>query len=178
MTHWQTLSSEIVYKTHWMTVRRDEVISPTNQALTYSVVDVRPSVYILALNKKGEVFTITNYRYSLNKKLVALPAGFCDDTDLDPLTSAKRELMEETGLASDDWVDLGKLYQATGIARIPSTCFMARSVYVAKGERDSNEPISEGKFRSWAEIEDLVRQQQIEDTSMIAALYLAKLHGL
>lgn len=35
--------------------------------------------------------------------LLALPGGRIDDTDESPLTAAQRELLEETGLVSNDW---------------------------------------------------------------------------
>jgi ADP-ribose pyrophosphatase len=34
---------------------------------------------------------------------IALPGGMCDKEDIDSLSSAKRELLEETGVESNDW---------------------------------------------------------------------------
>src|SRR2546430_3289796 len=51
----------------------------------------------------------------------------------DLLAAAKRELMEEAGLEGDDWVSLGKLYQASGIGSIPFATFLARNVRPAPG---------------------------------------------
>jgi 8-oxo-dGTP pyrophosphatase MutT (NUDIX family) len=177
MAGWQTLLSEEVYKTPWIRVRRDVVLNHTGKQLTYSVVELRhPAVYILAVNKQGKILLQHNFRYPISNYAWDLPAGHSDGQDL--LVAAKRELLEETGLASDDWTDLGKLYQATGIGNIPGQVFVARDVHSAPGERDELEDIMEQQFMSQEEIEDLVREGKIDTTVTMAALYLARLHGL
>lgn len=176
MRAWKTLSSEDVYETPWIKVRRDQVVTHTGKELTYSVVETGPSVFIFALNARGELYTIKNYRYTHNKTFLEVPAGFCDGQD--PLTAATRELMEEAGLASDDWTELATPHQAVSIAHIESTFFLARNVYPAKGERDEEEAISDGKFMSFSEIDMLAKDGKIQEMPFLAGLYLAKLHGV
>lgn len=54
MSDWKTLSSEEVYRTPWISVRRDEVTTHTGKRLTYSVVDLaHPSVAIVASDDQG-----------------------------------------------------------------------------------------------------------------------------
>lgn len=177
MSNWQTLSSEEVYKTPWITVRKDEVINHAGTHLTYSVVEMnRPSAFIVAVNPAGQICMIQNYRYTLDKTMWEIPAGFADEQD--PLAAAKRELMEETGLKSDDWTELGTLYQANGIGKIPFTAFLARNVRSASDERDKDEEITNQKFFSLTEIEQMAKDGELEESAHLAAIYLAKLHGL
>jgi 8-oxo-dGTP pyrophosphatase MutT (NUDIX family) len=46
---------------------------------------------------------VYQYRHPLGRRLWELPAGLLDASDEDPLTTAKRELQEEAGLAAADW---------------------------------------------------------------------------
>lgn len=177
MAAWQTLSSEDVYTTPWIRVRRDEVLNHAGTKLTYSIVElVRPSVFIVAANSKGQICLIQNYRYTLNKTMWEIPAGYADEQDI--LTAAKRELLEETGLASNDWTELGTLYQANGIGKIPFTAFLARDVKQVTAERDKNEQITSLRFLDVSKIEEMATKGEIIESAHLAALYLAKLHGI
>jgi 8-oxo-dGTP pyrophosphatase MutT (NUDIX family) len=177
MSDWQTLSSEEVYKTPWIRVRRDEVKTHTGKQLTYSVVELNhPSVFIVATNAKGEIYMLKNYRYTTGQTMWEMPAGHSDGQD--PLAAAKRELMEEAGLESDDWASLGTLYQAAGIGNLPFIAFLARNARPAAGERDKEEQISEGQFLSLETIETMAKTGEFNESAHLANLYLAKLHGL
>jgi hypothetical protein len=75
MADWQTLSSEIVYETPWIKVRRDEVRNHLGKPLTYSFIELQhPSVFIIAVNDRGEVFWQKNYRYTIKQIIWELRA--------------------------------------------------------------------------------------------------------
>jgi len=177
MSKWRTLSSEEIYKTPWIRVRRDEVLNHNGKPLTYSVVELNnPSVFIVATDPEGKVFMQRCYRYPIDKTIWNIPAGHSDGEDL--LTAAKRELLEETGLASEEWTRLGRLYQAAGIGNIPLEAFWAKNVHAVSGDRDDLEEIVNQQFMTLEEIERLARSNEFEDAPELAVLYLAKLHGL
>lgn len=177
MSDWKNLSSEEVYKTPWIRVRRDEVVTPKGHPLTYSVVElVNNSVFIVAANQEGKICLIQNYRYTLDMTMWEVPAGHSDGQDI--LEAAKRELLEEAGLVSNDWTELGTLYQANGIGKIPFTAFLARNVKEVTKKRDEVEEISNQGFFSFREIEEMMKKNEFIESAHIACLYLAKLHGL
>lgn len=62
----------------------------------------------------------------------SLPGGRCEKNE-DPLLCAQRELLEETGYASDDWV---LLHQNQPAAKIEWTVF----TYIARNCRQKTEP--------------------------------------
>ncbi|HUC89542.1 MAG TPA: NUDIX hydrolase [Patescibacteria group bacterium] len=178
MSDWQTLSSEDIYETPWIKVRRDEVLNHNGKHLTYSVVSLHhPSVFILAVNADGEILIQKTFRYTIGKTIFALPAGHSDGQD--PLVAAKRELLEESSLESNDWVQVGKFYQAIGVANFPYFVFVARGVHsVQDNIQDDLEDISEQTFMSLEKIEQLIRSGDFDDTPTIAAIYSAKIQGL
>jgi len=177
MSRWQTLSSEEVYQTPWIKVRRDNVVTKSGKPLTYSVVELHhPTVIIIATDADGKILIEQNYRYTIDKTNWELPAGHSDGED--PLVAAKRELMEETGLASDDWTHLGVQYEAVGIANAPFHIFLARNVTGTPKNGDEEEDIIEHKFASMEEIEAMVKQGHFYDCQSLAALFVAKIHGL
>jgi ADP-ribose pyrophosphatase len=72
--------------------------------------DKPKSLAIVALTPKQELVLVKLYRHTLKQDVCELPAGEMDEDDADPLATAKRELQEETGYHSDDFVDLGEYY--------------------------------------------------------------------
>lgn len=178
MKKWKTLSSEEIYRTPWLKVRRDQVLNHEGKELTYSVIELHgPSVFIVAVNPAGNICMIQNYRYTVDKTMWETPAGFSDGQN--ELKAAQRELQEEAGLASDDWTNLGTLYQANGIANIPFTVFLARNVRTsgtAHGQQE--EGITNQQFMSLDKIEAMVKNGEFIESAHMAAIYLAKIHGL
>ncbi len=74
----------------------------------------------------------------------AVPAGFSEKFDLEPLDAAKRELQEETGLTSGDWelLDTYALYprmSVTDYVYIARNCAKTHEKLLSAGERQLEE---------------------------------------
>ncbi|HEY3475840.1 MAG TPA: NUDIX hydrolase [Anaerolineales bacterium] len=65
-------------------------------------------VTIAALTRQREVLFIKQYRHGAGKVLLELPGGGAEEHE-DPLTAAKRELLEETGYSSENIMEVGKV---------------------------------------------------------------------
>ena len=178
MGDWKTLSSEKVYETPWIKVRRDEVLNQDGKPLTYSVIELQhPSVFILATNQAGQIFMQRCYRYTIDRTIWNIPAGHSDEGEA-PLTAAKRELEEEAGLVSDEWLHLGRLHQIIGTGNAPLDAFWAKNVQTTAGPKEELEQISDQQFMRLEEVEKMAIRGDIEDAPLLAVLYLAKMHGL
>ncbi|HKR82365.1 MAG TPA: NUDIX hydrolase [Candidatus Saccharimonadales bacterium] len=178
MADWKTLKSEIVYETPWIRVRRDEVLNQNGRPLTFSYMELQnPSVFIVATNHKGEILLQSAYRYTVGERFWEIPAGQME-SDEQPLEAAKRELIEETGLVSSDWQDLGKFYQILGTGNVPTHCFLASNARSTGEATDKDEDIESRTFMSLEAIERMIKEGELVDSPVIAAIYMAKLHGL
>jgi 8-oxo-dGTP pyrophosphatase MutT (NUDIX family) len=62
---------------------------------------------ILALTKQQEVVLIRQYRHGAQKVILELPGGAMEAEDESPMQAARRELLEETGYASDNFIQIG-----------------------------------------------------------------------
>lgn len=175
MSDWKTLSSEVVYETPWFKVRRDQALNHHGKETTFSVIESQhPSVIIVATDAKGRIFTQKNYRYPLDRILLDIPAGGSDGEDF--LVAAKRELLEEGGLASDNWTQLGEINAMVGSGNIPGTVFWAQNVIVATEARDDEEIITDQRFMELSELEQMIARGEVVDTAILAAIYMYKIH--
>jgi ADP-ribose pyrophosphatase len=72
----------------------------------FSVINSPNWVNILALTPNDEVVLIRQFRHGTHSVVTEIPGGMMDQGET-PLEAAQRELQEETGYTSDNWVCLG-----------------------------------------------------------------------
>lgn len=171
---WKKLNSKIVYKNRWLQLREDSVIRPDGKRGKYSVVERRPVNFIIALDQKGLMFFIKEYRYPVQKIILQLPAG-TTDTGESPLVSAKKELFEETGIKAKTWEKFGKFYIGPGHENIYANIFLATHLdtsQLAKQTKLGNELILEILKLSMTQIKLLINSNKIECGITLAALNL------
>tara|TARA_Y100000052_G_scaffold27594_1_gene37138 strand:- start:9034 stop:9594 length:561 start_codon:yes stop_codon:yes gene_type:complete len=111
MKPWKVLSSRQTFKDPWLSVRTDKVEQPSGQILEdYHVIEYPDWVSVLAFTPEGRLIIIQEYRHGAEAITLGLPAGSSEPGETDYLDVAKRELREETGYTSDDWVQIGHAY--------------------------------------------------------------------
>jgi ADP-ribose pyrophosphatase len=69
-------------------------------------------VIVVALTAGGEYLCFRQVKYGVDGTTLA-PVGGYIETGEEPLAAAKRELMEEMGCTSEEWVDMGS-YRVDG----------------------------------------------------------------
>ncbi|MCC2334077.1 NUDIX domain-containing protein [Cellulomonas wangsupingiae] len=176
---WQTVSSRVVHENAWITVRQDDVLAPDGRPGQYGVVEVRPSVFVVALTDDDEVVLVTTDRYTTGPGSVEVPAGGTDGQE--PLVAAQRELAEEVGLVARDWTPVGTVDALNGVARAVEHVFVARRLSpVADADATGREQAAEGitavRTVPFADALAMVRSGEIRDGETVAALALAALH--
>ena len=129
---WRTLDTRVVYANSWMTVRHDSVIRPDGQPGIYGVVEIRPSVGIVALDDGGAIALVSQWRYTLGKMSLEIPTGGSEAGE-DILAAAQRELAEETGLQARSWTRLGSIDNSNGVTTDVAHIFLARTLTALPG---------------------------------------------
>jgi len=82
-------------------------------------------VNVVALTEADDVVMVRQYRHGIGKVLLELPCGTVDMDDESPLEAVRRELLEETGYTSDNFVVTGVLSQNPATHSNLTHCFLA-----------------------------------------------------
>ncbi len=138
---WRTLGSRTVYANSWLRLREDAVIRPDGSEGIYGVVEMNPSVGVVALNDRDELALVTQWRYTLGRMSVEIPTGGSEPSDPGLLAAAQRELREETGLSAGRWNELGSIDNSNGVTTDVAHMFLATSLTAGISAQDPAEKV-------------------------------------
>lgn len=125
---WQVMESEYLLKRPWLTARRDRVLLPTGVELPeYYVLEYPDWVNTIAITRDGRFVTVRQYRHGLGETRYELCAGVCEPGE-QPLESARRELLEETGFGGGHWEEFMVISANTSAMNNLTHCFLALDV--------------------------------------------------
>jgi 8-oxo-dGTP pyrophosphatase MutT (NUDIX family) len=167
----------LVYENHWVRVREDKVIRPDGGPGIYGVIEIRPSVGIVAVNKRDEVVLVGQWRYSVNRYSWEIPRGGSHPGETDMLAVAKRELAEEAGVLAQTWECLGTVDNCNGVASDTQTLYLARELSPTEMNLDPEEEITPEWMPFQAALEMAMGGRITEVCSVAALLKVALLRN-
>jgi 8-oxo-dGTP pyrophosphatase MutT (NUDIX family) len=166
---WKTLSSQVTYQNAWLRVREDQVIRPDGGPGIYGVVEIRPSVGILAFNAAGELAIAGQWRYTLNRYSFEIVRGGSAEGETDFLGTAKRELREEAGMEARCWEKFGSVDVCNGVTTDIQHLFVARDLTFVGTDQDPYEEIHT-EWRPFEEVVQMIFDGVITEVCSIAAI--------
>ncbi|WP_413113555.1 NUDIX hydrolase [Thaumasiovibrio sp. DFM-14] len=130
---------------------------------------------IMAQTKQGQFVLIRQFRPSLKRWIIELPAGTREGNE-SPLTCAKRELIEETGYSAQHWQHLGQIHPAPGFCDEALEIYLATTLSQTDTNFDDDELI-EVLTLDLTTITAWIKAGKITDAKTICAFMLLGLHS-
>jgi len=134
--------------------RIDRMRNPRNgQVFDRLVLESVDWVNMVAIDTRGRCVMIRQYRFGVGYATLETPGGMVDPGE-DAATAAARELLEETGYASDKWTYLGAVEPNPAFHNHLCHHYLAEDAYPAQaqamgeGEQIRVELMSEAEVRS------------------------------
>lgn len=139
---WRTIASAVVYRNAWIRVREDRVLRPDGREGIYGVIEIRPSVGIVALNAHDDLVLVGQWRYPHGKYTWEIPRGGSHEGETDMEAAARRELREEAGVEAAAWKPLGAVDVNNGVTTDTQHLFLATDLKPVPPQRDAEEEIA------------------------------------
>lgn len=173
---WKTRSRKsILHHNKFLTVEAHEVELPNGTVIPDWAWIITPDfVIVIAVTEAGDFLCFRQTKYAVEGETLAPVGGYLEPGE-DPLSAAKRELLEEAGYEAAEWISLGS-YAVDGNRGAGSA-----HLFLATCARQTTEPdaddLEEMQFMllSRAEVENALHNGQFKALPWSAAFALALL---
>ena len=164
----ELVSSQQVYRGHFLDVRRDEIRLPDGRLAAREYIVHPGAVMIVPLLDDGRVVVERQFRYPLGRVMLEFPAGKLEAGE-DPFECARRELSEETGYSATEWARAGILHNAIAYSSEGIEIWFARGLVAGERHLDAGEFL-EVRTASADEIDAWCAEGAITDAKTLVGL--------
>ncbi len=156
---WPVSESDVLARGRIVTLRTDNVGMPDGEMAVREVVEHPGAVAVVALDSRGSVLLIRQYRHPVAAMLWELPAGLRDVEGEPLLQTAQRELLEEAGYRAAEWLVLVDSYSSPGISTERIRIYLARDLTLVPEPERGYVPEHEEAYLTvdWVPLEEAVR---------------------
>ena len=170
---WKILGEKPIYDNKWINVTEYDVINPSGGKGIYGKVHFKNyAIGIVPLDEYLNTYLVGQYRFTLNEYSWEIPEGG-GPLETEPLDSAKKELLEETGLIAQDWTVLLKMHLSNSVSDEYSIIYLARQLEQHTAMPEETEQLVVKKI-PFEEAWEMVVKGKITDAMSIAAIQKVK----
>jgi 8-oxo-dGTP pyrophosphatase MutT (NUDIX family) len=171
---WKITSQKNIYDNPWINLTEYQVINPSGNPGIYGKIHFKNvAIGVLPLDAELNTYLVGQFRFALNQYSWEMPEGGGPE-GTDPLESAKRELLEETGLKASQWTEIQRLHLSNSVSDELSILYVARGLEQFEAEPEETEQLIIKKV-PFAEIYRMVCDGEITDSMTVAAVLKVQL---
>lgn len=171
---WKVLGEKMIYENPWIALTEFDVLNPAGRKSIYGKVHFKGiAIGILPLDEQMHTWLVGQYRFPLNQYSWEIPEGG-GGLDIDPIESARRELLEETGLVAEEWTPILEMHLSNSVSDEHAMIFLARGLQQQEPEPEETEQL-QIKRVSFEEAYRMVNEGSITDSISVAAILKVKL---
>lgn len=170
---WTTLSEEVKYENPWIKVEEHQVLNPSGNPGIYGKVHFKNiAIGVIPIDDENNTWIVGQYRYPLNEYSWEIIEGG-GKIGVDPLESAKRELLEEAGIIAEEWELLTKLHTSNSVTDEVGLIYIAKKLSFTNSIPEETEQLQIKKLPV-SELIQMAMENKITDSlSLIGVLKLA-----
>ncbi|MGK0387453.1 MAG: ADP-ribose pyrophosphatase [Maribacter sp.] len=171
---WKTLQVKEVYSNPWIRVTHEDVITPGNTEGIYGKVHFKNvAVGVIPLDDSYNTWIVGQYRYTLEEYSWEIPEGGSPMND-SPLASAKRELLEETGIKAIKWTEVIELTTSNSVTDERAYCYVAQNLSFGVSSPEDTEELRLRKL-PFSKLVEMTMRGEITDAMSVATIYKVKI---
>ena len=174
--YWKTISKELIADCEVFLVHKTNAESTCEKQVRsgFHTITCSNWVNVIAITEEAHVVMAEQFRHGIAELTLEIPGGCIDESDRDPLSAAKRELLEETGYCSDKWSLLGQSHPNPALLNNVCYTFLAedaRKVEEAKFDGTGTENIH-CRLLALDAVDELIADGTISHSLVLAAFHL------
>jgi ADP-ribose pyrophosphatase len=151
-----------------------EFDDPSGRRFTRDIVRSPGAVAVVALFDDRSVLLVRQYRAAFDAFVTELPAGMRDVEGEDPESTARRELIEETGYDASSWRLLHRFFPAVGMTDAVVHVYLATDLHeVGRDAHGVEEEHMEIRRVPLADAVSMVERGEINDAKASVGLLMA-----
>jgi 8-oxo-dGTP pyrophosphatase MutT (NUDIX family) len=174
MKPWKTHSREVILKFNkFLTVENHKIELPDGRIINDWPWIIAPDyVNIVAVTPDNKFICFRQTKYAVEGITLAVVGGHIEPDEL-PLQAAKRELLEETGFTSEEWISLGHFPVDANRGVGNAHFYLATNCYKITNPTNDDLEEQEILFLSVEELNNAISKNEFKCLSWIAPLLLA-----
>lgn len=174
---WQVTAEKIIYNNPWIGLTEYQVINPSGNPGIYGKVRFKNfAIGVVPLDSEMNTYIVGQYRFALGQYSWEIPEGG-GAFDVDPIESAKRELLEETGLKASRWTEIQRMHLSNSVTDELSIIYLAQDLQQFEPEPEDTEQLIIKKL-PFEEVYQMVCNGEITDSVTVAAVLKIRLMQL
>lgn len=171
---WQVMAEKKIYENPWIKLTEFDVINPSGGKGIYGKVHFKAiAVGALPLDEDLNTYLVGQYRFPLDRYSWEIPEGG-GAFGIDPVDSAKRELLEETGLVASHWTQIVEMHLSNSVSDEYAVIYLARGLSQETACPEETEQLEVMKL-PFEEAYQMVERGEITDSLSVAAILKVKL---
>ena len=170
----KTISSELVYEGPVFKVRKHRVDTINGESIR-DVVEHSGGAVMIAVKDDGKILMEKQFRKPLEKVIFELPAGKIDPNE-DPLNTATRELIEETGYRAATVKHLTSYTPTCGYSNEVLHVYLMKDLTPGETDLDPTECVDVLEYDA-DELIEMIKNKEITDGKTILGILLARQLG-
>jgi len=171
---WKILSEREIYQNKWISLTEYDVINPGGGKGIYGKVHFKGiAIGIIPLDDDLNIYLVGQFRFPLNAFTWEIPEGG-GDFNVDPVESAKRELIEETGLVATEWRQILTMHLSNSVSDEVAILYLARGLDQRTAMPEETEKLIIKKV-PFEDAYQMVEKGSITDSMSVAGIQRVKL---
>jgi len=171
---WKVLGEKEVYENPWIKLTEFDVLNPSGGKGIYGKVHFKSiAVGAFPLDEELNTYLVGQFRFTVDLYTWEIPEGG-GAFNVDPVESAKRELLEETGLVAEEWTQIVEMHLSNSVSDEYAVIYLARKLSQHMASPEETEQLIVKKV-PFEEAYQMVERGEITDSMSVAAILKVKL---
>lgn len=171
---WTVTGEKDIYSNPWIGLTEYQVLNPSGNPGIYGKVHFKNiAIGIVPLDEELNTYLVGQFRFATGQYSWEIPEGG-GPLGIDPLASAKRELLEETGLKATHWQEVQRMHLSNSVSDELCIIYLAHQLEQHEPEPEETEQLVVRKL-PFSEVYQMVCDGTITDSVTVGAVLKVQL---